>query len=526
MVEQWDTIIVGAGVGGLTAAAELVKAGLRVLVLDRNPHPGGTAYVYKRKGFAFPMGPLGFSNQALVADKLKDIGDHAEFKLDRIHYQIKAFDLNIPISLPFPEMIELLSSLFPFDDQGIQQFFQAVESIPPVSFKASFNQFVPKPADMIPASDYLDHLVKDWRLRRILGSLGTGKAHSNLSLLAAMWILMCKEGIWNPVGSTKSLCDRLAERITGISSSTGTSGRTSGMRSRQKGLGEIRLDQEVSEIRVRRGGVLGVRLRDGMEINSVAVISNADYKTTFNNLVNKKEVPDQLYQAVQRAKQTGSVFQVCLGVDVDKVDLALFKKAQIIIYKRNQKKSEQDLPVDWTVPFIDPEIFAQQELEISLWNQDNRSLVPERGASIVIRTGAEHDHFLRFRPAWNKRSSDYFQYKMQLGRSLLREAEKLLPGLEQSTVVMDMATPLTFEEQGGRSKGSVAGWSWDYGDDRDLRPRELVRTPIKGLYMAGYQAFSQLFMGGVPSALESGKRAAEAVLENAGPIVEILIPGR
>ena len=57
MSQKWDIILVGAGIGGLTAAAYLAKAGLRVLVLDRNPHPGGTAYAYHRKGFSFPMGP-------------------------------------------------------------------------------------------------------------------------------------------------------------------------------------------------------------------------------------------------------------------------------------------------------------------------------------------------------------------------------------------------------------------------------------------------------------------------------------
>jgi phytoene dehydrogenase-like protein len=62
MSEAWDTIVVGAGMGGLTAAAHLVKAGLRVLVLERNPHIGGTAYIYHRNGFPFPMGPLGFSH--------------------------------------------------------------------------------------------------------------------------------------------------------------------------------------------------------------------------------------------------------------------------------------------------------------------------------------------------------------------------------------------------------------------------------------------------------------------------------
>jgi phytoene dehydrogenase-like protein len=90
---------------------------------------------------------------------------------------------------------------------------------------------------------------------------------------------------------------------------------------------------------------------------------------------------------------------------------------------------------------------------------------------------------------------------------------------------MDIATPLTFEDQGGRSEGVVAGWSWDYEDLRDDKPRELIRTPIKGLYMVGYQAFSALFMGGVPTAMESGRRAAQAVLDGAGPIEEIRIPG-
>jgi phytoene dehydrogenase-like protein len=90
---------------------------------------------------------------------------------------------------------------------------------------------------------------------------------------------------------------------------------------------------------------------------------------------------------------------------------------------------------------------------------------------------------------------------------------------------MDIATPLTFEDQGGRSEGAVAGWSWDYEDLRDDQPQELIRTHIKGLFMVGYQAFSALFMGGIPTAMESGLRAAQAVLDGAGPTEAIKIPG-
>jgi phytoene dehydrogenase-like protein len=100
-----------------------------------------------------------------------------------------------------------------------------------------------------------------------------------------------------------------------------------------------------------------------------------------------------------------------------------------------------------------------------------------------------------------------------------------VPGLAEAIAVMDVATPLTFEERGGRSGGAVAGWSWDFEDSRDARPRELIRTPVRGLYMAGYQAFSFLGLGGVPTALLSGKLAAEAAIRGDGPVAEVTIPG-
>ena len=123
-----------------------------------------------------------------------------------------------------------------------------------------------------------------------------------------------------------------------------------------------------------------------------------------------------------------------------------------------------------------------------------------------------------------RRTPSYQAYKFCLARALIREIESLVPGVEGAIQVMDVATPLTFEDQGGRSEGAIAGWSWDDEDVKDNEPRELIRTPISGLYMAGYQAFSALFMGGIPTAMESGKRAARAVLEGAPPLNEIPPP--
>ena len=104
MPESWDTIVIGAGVGGLSAAAHLVKAGQRVLILEKSPHAGGTANVYTRKGFTFPMGPLGFSSPEVVRKALSDLKQDEDLDFSRVHYRLKAFDLGVCLSeqqIPF-----------------------------------------------------------------------------------------------------------------------------------------------------------------------------------------------------------------------------------------------------------------------------------------------------------------------------------------------------------------------------------------------------------------------------------------
>ena len=92
--------------------------------------------------------------------------------------------------------------------------------------------------------------IKDWRLRRILGSIGTREPYSGLPLLAAMWNLMSHEGIWFPQEGMQSFCERLVRAVV----------------RNNENSGEIRLNKEVAKIRVDQGKVLGVTLKDGTQI--------------------------------------------------------------------------------------------------------------------------------------------------------------------------------------------------------------------------------------------------------------------
>jgi phytoene dehydrogenase-like protein len=133
MGPRTDVIVVGAGLGGLVAAARLVQAGCQVLVLDRNPHVAGTAWVFSRAGFTFPMGPLGFSSPLLVQKTISELIPGSPLLLKRVHYRLRAFGLDLPLSLPRPDLQAAFIRSFPQEAMVGHQAFSALflGGIPP-----------------------------------------------------------------------------------------------------------------------------------------------------------------------------------------------------------------------------------------------------------------------------------------------------------------------------------------------------------------------------------------------------------
>lgn len=607
-MRSWDVIVVGAGLGGLTAALRLAKEGLRVLVVEAASHPGGTAYVYRRGEFLFPLGPLGCSNPELVRLTLSHSGLEERPDFNRVHYGLHAFGLLLPLSLPFPETAARLSRVFPNEKEAVEAFFQDMEWIardhlaipsligalsekdkgpglhspypsPQGGARAKKKRGVfpldaqvedaarggsgtmpevarrgqgPPPAQHQSAASYLEGRVKDPRLRRILGSMGTRDPYSNLALLAAMWYLLCESGIHYPQGGFHGLSERLAARLDWRPNDPGTHPRSAPgamppssptstplaeapraetpahhIHLRSTGpTASLVLGCRVRRILVRGGRARGVQLDDGSTVAATAVVSNADFKNTFLRLVEARELPPTFLHRLKSAPLTPSNLQVCLGLETRKADLSAFRECSHLIHRRPGPGhgEAEGAKREWRDMEPEPERLAGEELELCLLSADDATLAPPGKAVLVIRVAVPHGPFLRFHGREGSRKAGYPEYKARLGRALVREAFSLVPGLEDAVQVMDVATPLTFEERGGRFEGAVAGWSWEFGEGKE-RLVELVLTPISGLYMAGHQAFSMLALGGVPSAVLSGLRAAEYALQGRGPVEEMELPG-
>jgi len=490
-----DVIVIGAGIGGLSAAAYLARAGRKVIVFEQDNHLGGTAHVFKRNGFTFPAGPMSFTAPEYISAALLDLGVNGSPGFIRDHFQVRRGSLNQLISLPLPRLAEELSNNFPGEKRGILAVIGVLEKVIAALDRMRIEEFMEEESSSparqvierwgnIPARDLVDRNLKDPFLRDLLGSQGTSEPEMSVVLLARMWNFMSEEGIWYTVGGINKVPELLAERVCAFG-------------------GEIRLGERVGRILVQEGRAVGVELCTGGRIISPLIISDADYKETILKLL--PGVPAAEKKNVLLMPLTSSAFSVFMGVKKGYVDLSAFRGDHLLV------KLEEGEPVPWEEKMPRPEDFMQDEIWLSWWSRHDPLLALPGCEALIIKVDAPFDVFAPF-DAGGRRQGRYYSMKEEMADALVEASSKVLPGLPLSVVVREVATPLTYKDRGHRSNGSVAGWSWRSGDHPESWTRSLAVTRVEGLLMVGLQSFTRLFYGGMGTAMYSGKYAADIAL--------------
>ncbi len=334
---RYDAIVIGAGHSGLVAAAYLARAGLRTLVLERRPVVGGAAVTEEVfPGFRFSVFSYVVSLLRPEIIRELDLPRHGLriLPLESTFTPLENGDYLVTWADPDETRREVYrhsprdADALPLFDRLMQQMALAVKPI--------LDMVPPDPTSLAP-SDVAGML----RLGKHFRSLGPERFHALYRLLTMSAADFLDEWFeFDPLKATKSasgiIGSFLGPRSPGSAyvllhhymgeidgafrawgfQQGGTGAVSEAIASAARAFGaEIRTSAPVARVLVRDGRAYGVALESGDEFEARVVVSGLDPRRTFTELVDPKELPDDLIEAVRRYRFRGSSGKVNLALD-------------------------------------------------------------------------------------------------------------------------------------------------------------------------------------------------------------------
>ena len=502
--ESADVIVIGSGIGGLTAAALLQERGISTLVFEKNRFPGGSCSTFERKGYRFDAGAsvfYGFAEDGrsgtlnLHTKIFKKLGIAVATIPDpvQIHYHLPQ-GFTLPVYYNLQAFLAALSARFPHEEEGIRKFYQELVDV--------YDILNSMPAGSLEDPVHLLSVGASLPLKTIALAMKTFRSMGKtarkyiqdeellhfIDIEAYSWAV--QDAVSTPLVNA-GIC--LADRhFGGINYPVGGSGVIAdalcqGIR---KFGGEVRLKSEVSEILVENGSACGVRLADGSEHYARAVISNATIWDTFNRLLQ-----DARFRVEEdRFLMAPSWFQLFLGVDASVIPEGFHVHHVLVDAWESYNKP------GGTIYFSAPSIL-------------DPSLAPPGKHVVHAFVTAEVDEWNHF----TRGSESYRIAKEEFADPIISRIESILPGLSKAIELKVLATPLTHERYLSRFKGSY-GPLLKAGQHLLQKPQN--RTSVKNLYMAGDSTFPGQ---GVIAVTYSGVSCASYIGRKFGKPLDYLI---
>ncbi len=515
--QTWDAIIIGSGLGGMTTACLLAKAGRKVLLLERHTVPGGFTHTFKRKGFEWDVGVHYVGQVSKSVSIIRKVFDYVTDKtltwadmdpvFDRIEIAGDKYDYVAGIEAQTENLIRH----FPNDADAIRAYIKLVratsrsgawffgEKTMPFWMSHLVGRFLRRTFETWAAKttfEVLHSLTSNEKLISVLcaqcGDYGLEPQRSSFGIHAVV-VEHYMDGASYPVGGAGQIHKSILSVF-------------------EKNGGTLVLNADVRRILIEGGRAVGVEFHDRKTLHSKVIVSNAGFGNTFRKLIpalgpalDRDLKTALLFDPVAQAESVApSTAHVCLYVGLDSSDAALgIPKNNFWIYETyNFSESMARFRLDPESPF--PLVYISfPSAKDPLRDQQNGGR-----ATIQVIAPYDFDTVKEWKDrAWGRRGDEYDHLKEELKQKLTNALIKAVPQIEGHIAYSELSSPLSTRHFMNYESGEIYGLEHTPARFalRSLRPQ----TRIKGLFLTGQDVVTV----GVAGALYSGVLTATTILK-------------
>jgi phytoene desaturase len=484
--------VIGAGIGGLSAAVRLATAGRQVVILEGTRQLGGKMGEIRAGGYRWDTGPSVITLRHVLDDLFavagRDMADYLNLRpvepLTRYFYPDgTVLDLSRDLAHTLAQIQEIKAR----DVEGYLKFLAYAARLYRITSPVFIYDQPPRLSSLLQVSPLdamridgfrtmsqaINRFVRSPHLRQLLGRFATYVGASpylapgTLNVIAHVEL---NQGVWYPEGGVYQIAralGRLAEEL-GV---------------------ETRLACQVQTIKVGEGQVRGVTLDDGTYLPAPAVVANVDVATVYEKLLPDTAVSQRRVERLRTTEPSCSGFILLLGVRATHPALAHHN----IFFSSDYRREFEEI-FEQGVPPREPTIY------VAITSKATPDDAPDDCENWFVLVNAP-----ALGPAWDW-GDRAFAYRQLVLDQLAARGFDVRKRIEVEKII----TPVDLERLTGARRGALYGASSNSRWAAFRRPHN--RAPdVKGLYFVGGTTHPG---GGVPMVTLSGKVASQLLLQD------------